>query len=230
MKGGRGQPHTNTQKKNYGRLYAWSLNGLGLRKFWGLDLYCPQCSVCPAVLAPTYRTVPPHSTEGHIMYCQCCQNFKSDINMISLFFVFHKFVVSLLLSSRTVKYWTHDQHGYRYKSSSRTVHTCVRDAECEMQFSEYICVFPGTILRIFSCVIMWGTTSLSDCTNSPGRGSVSPIVWPAHENISLDWILWSGKCLGIFMWQRAHCHCKIYMTCMSQYSLWESRKGVIRTP
>ena len=50
-----------------------------------------------------------------------------------------------------------------------------------------------TISRMFSRVLISGTTSLSDCTATLGRQQVSRIVWWIRENTPLDGILRSGK-------------------------------------
>ena len=56
-----------------------------------------------------------------------------------------------------------------------------------------------TISRMFSCVLIVCTTSLSDCTTTLGRQPVSRIVWWIRENTPLDGIIQSGKTPLVFV-------------------------------
>ena len=76
--------------------------------------------------------------------------------MVNLSYTFHIFIAVLILSCRVLSYWTHNQHDCRCMSSPCSVHTCIFGTHHEMQFSwVYICLSTRTILRIFSCMIMW---------------------------------------------------------------------------
>lgn len=80
--------------------------------------------------------------------------------------MFHTFIAFLILSCRVLSYWTHDQHDYICMSSPCTVRTCIFGIQCEMQFSwVYICLPARTILRIVSCMIMWGPVPFQNTQN-----------------------------------------------------------------
>lgn len=77
------------------------------------------------------------------------------------------------------------QHGYGYKSLSCTIfHTCICDTLMwDAVLWVKICMLYRIMLRIFSCVNMWGASSFSDCTKSLGRESVSFIMCRTCVNV-----------------------------------------------
>jgi len=78
-------------------------------------------------------------------------------------------------------------------------------------------------------MLMSGTTSISDCTQTLGRQSVSQIVWWTHENTPLDRILHSGKCLQ-YSPTAAHLMPlqNPYTKCMSQYRYGKTQKALFQ--
>jgi len=84
-----------------------------------------------------------------------------------------------------------------------------------------------TISRMFSCVFIVRTTSLSDCTETLGREPVSRNVWWIRVNTLQDGILRSGKRLWYSSTAaRALPSQNPYTICISQYSTCENTKGI----
>jgi hypothetical protein len=71
-----------------------------------------------------------------------------------------------------------------------------------------------TMSRMFPHMLISGTTSLSDCTQTLER-PVSHITWWTRENTPLDGILLLEKCLYYSSTATMNCHHKIHVTVFS---------------
>ena len=92
------------------------------------------------------------------------------------------------------------------------------------------CGLLWTIWRMFSRVLIVRTTSLSDCKETLGWEPVSRNVWWIRVNTLRDGILRSGKRLWYSSTAaRALPSQNPYAKCMSQYSTWETPKGMLAT-